>query len=183
MPAGAKPGDWIVTRTSGPWWDRFAAWAIQWDCDSPVNHAARYVGPTSTYAEGAFIEARPGGMGYTSIHAYPDAIWSTGRLPARLTPTDAQREVIVARAEDLIGTPYGWLDILAIGLAQRRTGHVVTGREWWVRRIADDGTLICSQAIDVEDRAAGINLVPGRLPGLVSPGDLYRLLLPVPAAA
>jgi hypothetical protein len=71
------------------------------------------------------------------------------------------------------------LDLLAVGLAQKRTGHVVTGREWWVKRLSDNGRLICSQAIDVEYLKAGIHLfTDGRLSGLVSPGDLDRLLLP-----
>jgi cell wall-associated NlpC family hydrolase len=177
-----QPGDYLVTRTSGAWYDRLAAWAIRFDTDSPVNHAALAVGPTDDYPEGAIIEARPGGAAYNSIHAYPQAIWSTGRLPERLTPDNDDRRKIVAAATTMIGTPYSWLDIIAIGLAQRRTGRVVDGDEWWVKRISGDGHLICSQLVDEAFHVAGIELLAGRLPGLVAPSDLFHLLLPAPTA-
>lgn len=178
MTVTPQPGDYLVTKTGGPWYDRLAAKLIRFDTNSPVNHAAVAVGPTETHPEGAIIEARPGGAGYNSIGAYPGATWSTGRLPEALTPTDEQRRKIVACATTFIGTPYSWLDIVAIGLAQKRLGKVVDGDEWWVKRVSGDGHLICSQLVSEAWREAGIALIPGRLDGLVSPGDLYDLLQP-----
>jgi hypothetical protein len=176
------PGDYAVTRTSGRLIDRIAAWAIRFDTatkvdgkwvDAQVNHAFLYVG------DGVIVEA-VGKVRYNDLSAYPDAIWSTGRLPAHLTPDATQRQQIVNRAHDLIGRRYNWLDIVAIGLAQRRLGQVVSSRTWWARRVGNDSRLICSQAVDVEYLAAEIHLFrDGRIPGLVSPQDLDGLLLPV----
>lgn len=181
--------DWLVTRTAGGWRARLAAALIRWATargrrhhllDAPVNHAALFVGPTDEYPEGAIIEARPGGVGYNSVNAYPDAIWCTGRLAARLTPTPAQREAIAAAARDLIGTPYGYLDDLIAGLAQPRLGAHVTGREWWVKRLTGRKRLECAQAVDIAWREGGVALFPGRLPGLIVPEDMYLLLEPAP---
>jgi hypothetical protein len=166
------PGDYFVTATKGPLLDRIAARIIQWDTDSPVNHAGLYVG------DGTIVEA-VGRVRYGDIAQYPDAIWSTHRLPPELTPSLDQRRLIVNAARSLVGRKYNWLDILAIGLAQRRMGDLVDSRTWWARRVSDDSCLICSQAVDEEFLAAGINLfADGRLPGLVSPNDLLQLLEP-----
>lgn len=171
------PGDFFVTATAGRLIDRIAAWLIRFGTNSNVNHAGLYIG------DGVIVEA-VGKVRYNEITAYPDAIWSTGRLPAHLTPTAQQRQAIVNKAHDLIGTPYSWLDIIAIGLAQRRLGQVVNSRTWWARRVSADGRYICSQAVDVEYQAGGIEFFDdGRLPGLVSPEDLEELLLPESAAA
>lgn len=166
------PGDYFVTSTAGRLIDRIAARLIRFGTDSAVNHAGLYVG------EGTIVEA-VGRVRYNGISAYPDAIWSTGRLPAHLTPNDEQRRLIVNKAHDLIGRKYSWLDIIAIGLAQRRLGRVVNSKTWWAKRVSNDGKLICSQAVDVEYQAGGIQFFDdGRLPGLVSPEDLDALLLP-----
>lgn len=166
------PGDYFVTATAGRLIDRIAARLIRFGTDSAVNHAGLYVG------DGTIVEA-VGRVRYNDISAYPDAIWSTGRLPAHLTPNDDQRRLIVNKAHDLIGRKYSWLDIIAIGLAQRRLGRIVNSKTWWARRVSADGRYICSQAVDVEYQAGGIQFFDdGRLPGLVSPQDLDALLLP-----
>lgn len=170
------PGDYFVTATAGRLIDRIAAWLIRFGTNSAVNHAGLYVG------DGVIVEA-VGKVRYNEITAYPDAIWSTGRLPAHLTLTAAQRQLIVNKAHDLIGAKYSWLDIIAIGLAQKRLGRVVNSRTWWARRVSADGHYICSQAVDVEYQAGRIKLFDDdRLPGLVSPQDLEGLLLPEPGA-
>lgn len=165
-------GDFGVVSTAGPWLDRMAAKVIRWDTDSPVNHAFVYIG------NGQIIEAvRRVRLGY--IDEYDDIIWSTGRLPAELTPSADQREQIVEAAHRMIDEKYNALDILAIGLAQKRMGRLVSDDTWWAKRLSKDGREICSQLVDDAYDAAGIKLfADGRLSGLVSPGDLYRLLLP-----
>lgn len=172
------PGDYFCTATSGIWYDRLFAWVIRFVTASKVNHAGLYVGPTDDYPEGAIIEAA-GKVRYNSVYAYRDAIWSTGRLPSALTPTPTQRTAIVAAAVAMIGNGYNWVDLPLIGFAQRRLGGWLKGRGWFARRISNDGREICSQVIDVCYNAAGIQLFLKRLPGLVSPGDLDNLLLPV----
>lgn len=179
------PGDFFTTKTAGPFMDRFAAWVIRWGTarringgwvDAPVNHAGLYVG------DGVIVEA-VGKVRYGNIDEYPDAHWSTGRLPAALTPNDAQRKAIVDAAHAMVGRPYGWLDLLAIGLAQKRVGAHVTSDTWWARRLSSGRTLICSETVEVGYAAGQIQLCPGVLPGLVSPEDLDGLLLPEAVAA
>lgn len=159
-------GAFGVTPTYGNWRDRLAAGLIRYGTNSPVNHAFLYVGT------GKIVEAAPGGARHNDADAYGDNVtWSN------LDLDDTTRAKIVAHAESLIGTPYGWADILAITLAQDRAGRHVNSHTWWVRRINNWRRLICSQLVDVAYQEAGIHLfTDGRLPGLVSPGDLYRLI-------
>ena len=74
-----------------------------------------------------------------------------------------------------VGEAYNILDIIAIALDQARTGHFITGTEWWVKRLSDDHMAICSQLAVNAYRMAGVDLFPGTLSGLVSPGDIGRL--------
>lgn len=188
LPTDLKPGDYFVTRTSGPWLDRLAAWFIRWWTarknlqriwkPSDVNHAAIYVGPTADFPEGAIVEALRR-VKFSSVNSYPDAIWSTGRLPPHLTPTDEQRAQIVRSATLMVGDRYNTIDLLAVGLAQPRAGKCVTSSTWWAKRLNRDGREICSQLVDQAYLDAGIELfTDGRLPGLVAPQDLEEILLP-----
>lgn len=163
------PGDFGVTRTGG-----LAAAAIRWGTNSPVNHAFIYIG------HGKIIEADPHGARVNNAAAYPGATWSTGRLPALL---DAERKAVVEAALHMAGTPYGWADIAAITLAQKRLGGLIDAdlaadrQPWIVRRLCRTDRLICSQLVDLAYERAGLHLYDdGRLPGLVSPGDLLALI-------
>lgn len=174
MPAAPLPGDFGVVRTAGPLLDRLASWAIRFGTDSPVNHAFVYIG------EGRIVEAvRRVKVDFAD--QYDDIIWSTGRLPTPLTPTPDQRNAIVQAALAMVDDRYNVLDLLAIALAQKRLGRRVDGDEWWVKRLSANGREICSQVVDKAYDQAGIHLFSGRLEGLVSPGDLYNLLLPARA--
>jgi cell wall-associated NlpC family hydrolase len=129
---------------------------------SYYTHAFLVVDDTRT------IAAQPGGARYDDLSYYPEALFSTGRIP--LTPE--QRDSIVAEATKLLGTPYSWLDYLAIGMHRfgLRFGFVE-------RRIMGDGHMICSQLVDEVYRRAGISLfTDGRLPQDVTPGDIDDLL-------
>lgn len=160
---GPELGDFAVVATGG----REAA-LIRWGTDSPVNHAVLYVG------DGMLIEAQPGGARLVPVSHYGKRlIWSTGVI----IPNEAQRAAIAKAGRALEHTPYGWPDIAAIALAQRRLGAFVDSRTWWVRRLARTDRLICSQLVDLAYLRGGVHLfADGRLPGLVSPGDLYRLI-------
>jgi uncharacterized protein YycO len=173
-PASPRPGDFGVTGMPGRSWpDRIAEAAIRWGTDSSASHAFIYAGGGQIVEAVRHVRVSPAAS-YTGI------TWSAGRLGG-CDPTDAQRERIVSAALSHVGESYNVLDIIAIALAQRRLGHVVDGDEWWARRLSDDGHLICSQLVDAAYLAAGISLFPGRLPGLVSPGDLLRRLSPIGA--
>lgn len=161
----------VSTQHAGAWRVRAVSWAIRWDTESPVNHAFVYAG------EGRILEARPGGSGFNAWDAYPGTIWLANIKPP---PQDFLEQEQVAFA--LCKIPYGWLDLIAIGIAQKRwdpelaqrwdEGHV----PWWVRRIGDMRTAICSQLADEFFLRLGVHLFDdGRPPGLVSPGDLLAL--------
>lgn len=180
-----QPGDFgLVASMQGPWYDRAFARAIDWDTRSKVHHAFGYTGPGPN---GDIIEAvRRVSYGWSD--AYDDVIWSTGRLPAHLTPNDDQRQEIVAALRDMLGDRYNLVDILAIGIAQPRIDPDRLAEwdakpPWYIRRLNDDHREICSQAVAKAYAAAGIELIPGRPACLVSPGDLLNVLLPAPVAA
>lgn len=150
---------------------RFTSWVIRFDTESPVNHAFVYVG------KGQILEARPRGSGFSRWDFYPGTIWL-----ASIKPPDKPAVVQAAEALKLCGIPYNWLDLVAIGIAQRRWSPELqqqwdAGHEpWWVKRVSDDGRLICSQLCDLYYRRLGRRLFnDGRLSGLVSPGDLLAL--------
>lgn len=177
-----QPGDWGVV-SNGPQDSTLraslASNAIQWATVSRFNHAVICV------AEGAVVEAQPGGARRTTWDGYMgnNTVWSGGY---GITNPTLQRPALVAAALSLVGTPYGWGDIIAIGLAQQKLEKsrmhvdalVPMGKQpWWVRRLADKRTDICSQLVDACNLLAGIHLYDdGRPSGLVSPGDLGRLL-------
>ncbi|GGM12959.1 hypothetical protein [Nakamurella endophytica] len=178
------PGDFCLVHATGRLRDRWMGALVQWVTDSPCEHAAVYVGHVDGYDKPQCVEARPGGAGFIDADHYTGrALWSGGRLPAHLIPTDAQRQAIVAAALAKVGTPYGVLDIVAIGLAQRRLGSRVDARRaiaeqpWWVRRLMRTDRLICSELIDLVYEEAGVHLfTDGRPHQLVAPSDLWVLL-------
>jgi cell wall-associated NlpC family hydrolase len=170
------PGDFMVARTRfAPLQAQLMSACIQWGTNSDVNHAGIHVG------DGQVIEARPGGAGYAPLTEYmgDNTRWSAGYG----ITSGLQRAAIVAAAEHLIGTPYGWGDCVAIALAQARLGGHVdahadwTHQPWWVKRLARTDRLICSQLVDQAYLLAGVHLFSdGRYPGMVSPADLQALM-------
>lgn len=155
-------GDFGVVRTGG-----WAGALIRWGTQSPVNHAFIYLG------NDLVMEAEPNGATVSRATKYADVIWSTGKVGL----TQGQRLTIVNRAKSLVGTPYNWLDIVAIALAQRRLGGILGLKSWIAKRLSDDGMMICSQLVDWCYQQAGVQLFKdGRPSGMVSPGDLYGLI-------
>jgi hypothetical protein len=175
MPVTPLLGDWgLIRQMQGPWYDRVFADLIDWDTGSEFHHVVVNIG------NGKIVEAvRTVRIDFAD--QYDEIVWCTGRLPKHLTPTPAQRTTIVGAALGMVGDKYNTVDILAIALAQKRLGRAVDGDEWWVKRLSADGRKICSQVADEAWKAAGLDMFPGRLPGLVSPGDMGRLLLPAAA--
>lgn len=197
-PEGLVAGSILLTPTYGNWFDRTIGWAIRFGTgtrdqygkyhDAKVNHAALYDGTE-------LIEARPGGAGYNDWDAYDEkgTLWIT---PARLGQLQsdgslvplhlnaAQLQGVVDAANTMIGRDYGFADIVAVALGQKRLGSWVKVQKakkdqpWWVRRVADNKHLICSQLVDLAFLMGGVHLFNDeRLPGLVSPADLARLRL------
>ncbi|MFE5828709.1 hypothetical protein ACFQ8W_00310 [Streptomyces sp. NPDC056508] len=161
------PGDFALTKIGGITGKLVAAGQALVGDASPVQHALVYVG------FGHIVQAMPGGAELIPLEeASEPVVWSTDRLPEHVTW--AQRKAIVEAAHDLVGTPYSFLDYASIGLAHFRI------RPRWVREfVADTGHMICSQLVDEVYLRAGIHLFSdGRLPGDVTPGDLWYLLHP-----
>jgi hypothetical protein len=162
-----QPGDYGVERTRG-----FTAWAIRVATRSKFSHAFVVV------RDGNVVEARTKGAVCRPL-GDRDAIYSTDAIA--LAPYD--RNDIVSAAMHLVGTPYGWLDIVSIGLLQYGiTPKCVRDR---VQRLDQ---LICSQLVDlafsggpgrlvegVQLATRGVHLfADGRLSMDVTPGDLAK---------
>jgi hypothetical protein len=156
MPDAPPIGSFGVTATGG-----FAGWVIRKFTGGRVNHAF-IVGPG-----GLIVEANPSGAAFGDIRQYPNA-----RFNLHTSLPDDTREQIWANAVSLVGTPYGWLDILALAL---KRFHISIG--WVDRRIQRQDRLICSQLVDLAYERAGVHLFDdNRLPQNVRPVDLDLIL-------
>jgi hypothetical protein len=185
-----KPGDFFVsTSNTGPWYKRSLPLLVRYVTDSKFNHAGVFVGRVDhlgTDETEYVIEAQPGGVRFWPVEDYlgDNTVWSQGKFIPNDPRLDGNvRPKIVAAALDLLGTPYGVLDCVALAFAQKRLGSradvkkALKDQPWWVRRLMSEDTVICSQVVDRCYKAAGITLFDdGRLGDWVSPGDLGRLL-------
>ena len=154
MSGSPQPGDYGVERTRG-----FTAWAIRVATRSAFSHAFVVV------RDGYVVEARSKGAVCRPL-GIRDAIYSSDAI--KLSASD--RNGIVGNAEHLVGTLYGWLDIISIGLLQYGI------RPKLVRnRVERTDQLICSQLVDLAYERAGVHLfADGRLPMDVTPSDLAK---------
>jgi hypothetical protein len=116
------------------------------------------------------VEAAPGDVRRIPWHYDGSAIvlWSTGVME----PKD--RRAVVTKAEQMAAgdTDYGWPNYLAIGLKRL---HIPV--PFLNAYIASDRTVICSQVVDLAWRAGGTVLLPGKLPGFVTPQEEADLLM------
>lgn len=112
------------------------------------------------------VEAMPSGAEENSWHyASHVHLWSTGRVQTTSAAATA--------ALKYVGTPYSWLDYLAI--AVHRWHIPFPGLKNFV---ADSRRMICSQLVDRAECDAGVHLFSdGRWPGYVRPSDLADLIL------
>lgn len=159
----------LVHRANGGWFDHVAQDLIEWGTNSKYCHAFVYVGNGQIVEAVRHVQVAP-------VTDYQDIVWSTGRLSPDHTPSQVQRAAIAQAAMSYVGQSYNALDIVAIALAQKRLGRSVDGDEWWVKRLSDDHMQICSQLVVNAYRMASIDLFPGILSGLCSPGNLGGLL-------
>lgn len=195
-----QPGDFFVsTSNTGPWYKRSLPLLVRWVTNSKFNHAGVFVGRVDSLGTDEteyVIEAQPGGVRYWPVEDYlgDNTVWSNGKFIGTMaTRLDSQyvlvrteaavRTEIINAAKSLLGRPYGLLDCIALGLAQKRLGSradtkkAIEDQPWWVKRLMNDDTIICSELVDRSYRAAGINLFQdGRGYQWVSPGDLGGLL-------
>ena len=159
------PGDFAVVRIPGDVGRliRFGQW-LDGDGYADYEHAFICVG------EGELVEAQPGGARLAELSEYATRtpLWSTGRFPL----TEEQRQELVAAARHYLGVPYSFLDYGSLALARVHLRLPAVKRY-----VADTHHMICSQLVDQCYQDAGVHLFQdGRIPGDVTPGDLYRLI-------
>lgn len=135
--------------------------AIRLCTRSPWSHAFVVI------SGGRTVEAGAGGAFIGQLSDHDDArhlAFNTGE-----TLTDVQRAAIELEALELVGTPYGFLDIAGLAVASW-TGHAPG---FIVRRVKAERALICSQLVArCYFLGAGMDLAGGRPDALVTPGDL-----------
>jgi hypothetical protein len=161
-------GDIGLTRVHAPlgWGIAFAQGVIG-DGWSPYEHAFIDIGG------GRIIEARPGGAAEALLSKYDH------RPMAWISCPDECREKVAQAARDLIGTPYSYLDYLALGAL-----HTHIPAPHLRAFVTSTGHMICSQFDDEAARRGGWQLFDdGRLCQDVTPGDLYLLSLKLNGAA
>jgi cell wall-associated NlpC family hydrolase len=135
-----------------------------------IGDTSRYTHAFIALGDGTLIESMPRGARIAPLSTWPaDRVAYGWMVPL----TDDQRARVVAEARALEGTPYGFLDYVALGLA--RFG---ARPRWLRRRVTSSGRMICSQLVDEAYRRAGVTLFPdGRLAQDVTPGDLANLFI------
>lgn len=137
---------------------------------TPVTQLAPSEVITSEY--GWVFSAYPGGARAVELPcpplSLPGSLWSSGRIPL----TEQQRAAILENCLALTGTPYSFLDYLALALHRLRIP--APGLRAF---IAAQGHEICSQLCDRVYQEAGVHLfTDNRWPGYVTPADLAAVI-------
>lgn len=154
-------GDFGVTAIPGRAgrWIRVGQW-LNGDGYDDFQHAFVVV------EEGRGVEAQPTGAAYVDLTGWPRAVY--------YNCPEESREAVAAAAVSLIGTPYSWADYFALAAVRLHLDAVARPLRKYVH---DSGHLICSQLVDLAYQMGGVQLYDdGRLPGDVTPADLYQLI-------
>lgn len=141
---------------------RIGQW-LNGDGFTQYEHAFVYVG------DNQIVEAGPSGSHLSSLDEYPY------KSIAWYSAPEARGRDIANVARGLIRIPYSWADYLALAAVRFRLPF---STKILRKYVADSGHMICSQLVDEAYQRAGVQLFDdGRLPGDVTPGDLYRLIV------
>lgn len=136
---------------------------------------SKYTHAVVALDRGLCVEAAPFGARVVLQSKYTGRVlWSTDHLPSTVQPTPdtAALERVADAAAALCGTPYSFLDYVALALI-RYAG----GSGWLGRYLQSREHMICSQICDAAYLRAGVHLFDdGRLSQDVTPGDLARLV-------
>lgn len=148
------PG-WVMVTSTRSW----VGTVIRVFTRSGVNHAAVSIG------DQRMVEMQPSGALITPDVRYPQATWF--RPPG----TDDQLDQIATAARGLNARRVGYS---FVDIAAQFAWRVLRVRPSWLAGfISSDRRMVCSQSADWCCMQAGVHLFSdGRLPGLVSPGDL-----------
>ncbi len=171
-----KPGSYFLSQIQG----RTGKWVgigqALTGFPSRWTHAGIIVG------KGMVIEAAPGGARFAELAPLLDrdimvcdgpvrmALANLGDNPDNLDE-DALRDRVCSAAYRLVGTPYAWLDYLALALL-----HLGLPSKRVRRYVESSRSLICSALVDRAMSNAGVHLFHEgegvRYPGDVMPSDL-----------
>lgn len=157
-----------LTKISG--WAGFGVWLGQLLAGRPSKYEHAFLLLPSASQGTIVLEAEPGGARVTTLDEY----WNgTGWDAEFVYPpmSDIQKADFEAVAGSLVGTPYSWLDYLALVLY-----HLHIHPNWVEDRVTTSNHQICSQMVDFVYKHAGVQLFDdGRFPGNVMPSDLAHL--------
>jgi hypothetical protein len=161
-------GDFALVRVNGivGWLIRVGQW-LNGDGFADFEHAFVCVGPNS------IVEAEPRGARIGLLSEYE------GRPIVFYRAPPGTGVKIAEQALGLVGTPYSFLDYVALALwrfkfLDRRIEWVATLVRGYVQ---STGHQICSQLVDEAYRRGGVHLFnDGRLSQDVTPGDLHQLI-------
>jgi len=163
VPKKVKAGDFGLV----PMGPGFAARSIRvaqlfnGDGFTDFEHAFVYV------ENNRIVEAAPSGARLSEF-GYSNVLWSSDLI----TLTNRQRDEIASAAMRYVGTPYSFLDYLALTAHRLRIN--APGLQEYV---ASSKHMICSQLVDQSYADAGVHLfTDNRWPGYVTPGMLAQLL-------
>lgn len=148
-------GDFFTVQRNTP-----VGWLIQLVTKSHQSHAGVICGE-----DGRILEAEWRGARFNYIHRYPNA------KIHHVEMKDYQQQVFSAACQAAEGIPYGFLDIISIGLLQYGVKPA-----WLRNRVKKQSNAICSQLVDRLEWQAGVHLFnDGRIEQDVTPGDLDKL--------
>jgi hypothetical protein len=154
---------------------------ISWATRSQYTHAAlvvrlwdRVMVAESRELRGCRLVPLSAALGATHVARFVPAPWATPSGPA-----------LVAAALDRLGQPYGWAQILRIGLAKLPTallrkipvvGRWIPGGRQWSEDDQDPNgpRMICSQYVAHCYRRGGVDLVHNLADRDTTPGDIAR---------
>lgn len=156
-----QPGDIGVTQITGDVGRliRFGQW-LNGGGFADYEHAFVYVG------NGLIVEAEPGGARQAELTEY------NARNIAWLRCPDDHRDAVTAAALSLEGTPYSFLDYLAIALHRLRIP--APGLRAYIR---SGKHAMCSALADRSAALGGWRLYDdGRWDGYVTPEDIWHLI-------
>jgi uncharacterized protein YycO len=153
-----EPGTFGVVASPG-----FVPGAIRLTTRSPFSHAFVVV------EGGMIVEAQQSGAELNPLDKYSRSKDTALAFNDEEPLTAEQRAGIVAHAMSLLGVPYGFLDIVGLGM----NAWLHWEPKWLVQRIQSQKRLICSQLVSRSFYlGAGIDLACGRPDAMVTPGDL-----------
>ena len=150
-------GDFGIIKSKG-----IAARLIQIGTVSRWNHAFVYIG------DGKIIEANPRGVAISPVSKYSKIAWNQHE-----ELNEVQRQEIVKSAKHLVGSAYGFVDILVIGLRILGLKFLTSA---FLERLAMKQGVICSELVAICYENAGVPVL-NKQPHLITPGDLAEKLI------